>query len=87
MNLDDVENTKKSKVVFQDSLQSASSIDMVIKLLLAGSLGKIWALLNELQIVENMNLFALKIPGSWNFFGEALENLTNFEFFSIDNTV
>ena len=30
-----------------------------------------------------MNLFGLKIPGSWNYFAEELENLTNFKFIDI----
>ena len=55
----------------------ASASDFVIKILLSGSLGQLWALVNELEIVENLNLFSLKIPGSWSYFALVLENLTS----------
>ena len=75
--LDDVSSLDTKKEVIGDSLQTVSGTDLILKLLLAGSLGKIWSLFNELSIVENMNLFALKIPGSWSYFAEELENLTS----------
>ena len=55
--------------------------------MLAGSLGKVWALFNELDIVENMNLFMLKVPGSWNSFTQVLESLTSLNFFGVDEFI
>ena len=54
----------------------ASFSDFVIKILLAGSLGQLWALINELKIVENLSLFHLKVPGSWSYFAIVLGSLT-----------
>ena len=50
-------------------------------------MGKIWSLLNEIQIIENMNLFSLKMPGSWIYFTEELEDLTNFKFLGIEGFI
>ena len=47
-------------------------------------MGKLWALLNELQIVENLNLFNLKIPGSWSNFAVALDNFTSFTIIDLE---
>ena len=87
MRLDDVSPISSSKSATGNSLKTASGTDFFLKLLLAGSLGKIWSLLVELQILENMNLFTLKIPGSWNYFAEELENFTSFAFLGIEEFI
>ena len=83
LRLEDVPKIDSSKNAVGKSLQAVLGADIILKLLLTGSLGKIWSLFNELQIVENMNLFDLKIPGSWSYFAMELEDLTNFKFIGI----
>ena len=83
LRLEDVPKIDSSKNAVGKSLKAVLGVDIILKLLLTGSLGKIWSLFNELQIVENMNLFDLKIPGSWSYFAMELEDLTNFKFIGI----
>ena len=59
MILDDVPTTDKSREAFKNGVSTASFADFLIKILVSRSLGKIWNLFNELEIVENMDLFAL----------------------------
>ena len=87
MKLEDVPSTDTSKGAFKESIKAASFSDFLLKILLSGSLGKLWAMFNELAIVEHMKLFNLRIPGSWNYFTLVMENLTSFNFFDIGSFI
>ena len=51
MILEDVPPTDKSKEAFKEGVKTASFADFLLKILLSGSLGMLWNLFNELDIV------------------------------------
>ena len=50
--------------------------NFVISLLVGGSLSQLWALINEISIVEHINLFAAKVPANWSSVSSFMKDLT-----------
>ena len=67
---EDVQGVQVSNEVFKQSASFGMIIDYLLQMMLAGSLAKLWNLFCELQVVEHLDLFLLKTPGSWNTFAD-----------------
>ena len=73
--------------VISKCTESVTSSDFVLKILIVKSMGLLWALLSELQIIEHLNLFKLQIPSSWSLFAEAFDKLTSLDLFDSEDLV
>ena len=79
---------KSEKEVQQvDSAQGAAGgssktsmvTNFIVNLLLSGSMGQLWGMINGLQIVAYMPLFKVKVPGNASAFNNAFKEMAEFE--------
>ena len=80
MKLEDVKLVQIVGQVFKTATESAMATGFIQKLLISSSLSILWSQISELQIIEHLNLFYLKIPATWSTFAEYFEHITNLEF-------
>ena len=69
----DKESFEASSSVTSDTVSSTLGSNLVISILIGGSLSQIWSLLNALQVMQKIRLFAVKAPGTVNSFSNFLD--------------
>lgn len=58
--------------------------NFIINILLAGSLNKLWSILNSLQTVELVGLFQIKMPGNVSAFNDFFEVITDIKIYDAE---
>ena len=60
------------------SSKGAVGSNLVVNILMQGSMSKLWQMINGLQVVNNMPLFKIKSPGNVNAFNEFFASISKF---------
>ena len=61
------------------SSKAATGGNVVVNVVMSGSLSKVWGMINGLQVVVHMPLFKIKSPGNVNAFNEFFAELATFD--------
>ena len=77
-----VETTGDAALASSESLLGGN---LLINLLLAGSLGQVWSMVNGLQIVSILPLMNVKSPGNANTFNLSVNELASFDFVDFES--
>ena len=59
-------------------------MNFIVSILIAGSLTQVWNLINSIQLINYMTLFASKNPGNVNALMDFIEELAKFNLLGID---
>ena len=78
---DEIDNTG---VAAANSFKASFMSNFVLSMAITGSLSTLWNLINSIQLINYMSLFASKNPGNVNSFMQFVEELAKFNLFGID---
>ena len=76
--LEQAEKINDSGSAAGSSSKASVGSNVVVNILLSGSLNQVWAMIEGLQIVCHMGLFKMKSPGNVNAFNEFFAELASF---------
>ena len=62
------------------SSKATLGANLFINIVMQGSLKQVWAMVEPMQVVVHMSLFACKLPGNVIIFNEYFAKIANFEF-------
>ena len=63
----------------ENSTKSGVGCNIIVNILLSGSLYLVWAMINGLQVVTHLPLYNVSSPGNVNAFLSYLEDMTRFD--------
>ena len=83
--LDEAEKVQSQGESADNVIKSSVGSNALVNVLLAGSLSKLWTLIEGLQVVTHLPLFAVKSPGNVNAFVKFLQEIGGFNFVDSDD--